>query len=118
VNPLLAMSEPYSEVLAACSSMCIGSGSLFSVYSLISASLTKHSIPHWNRPFLPILEVKDVGAACGHIARSYIPFLNASHAARCVACHGVRSHAVPVALVGECSSPIVCRTSPRQPRSS
>jgi len=30
-------------------------------------------------------------------------FLSASHAARCVACHGVRSHAVPVALVGECS---------------
>jgi len=28
-----------------------------------------------------------------------------SHAARCVACHGVRSHAVPVALVGECSVP-------------
>src|SRR4029077_16710029 len=32
--------------------------------------------------------------------------LSASHAARCVACHGVRSHAVPVALVGECS-PVV-----------
>src|SRR5207245_6693282 len=27
---------------------------------------------------------------------------NASHAARCTARHGVRSHAVPVALVGEC----------------
>jgi hypothetical protein len=26
-----------------------------------------------------------------------------SHAARCVACQGVRSHPVPVALVGECS---------------
>jgi hypothetical protein len=25
-------------------------------------------------------------------------FFNASHAARCVACHGVRSHAVRVAL--------------------
>src|SRR5262249_48215988 len=34
----------------------------------------------------------------------------ASHAARCVACQGVRSHAVPVALVGECSTPI-CETS-------
>jgi len=31
----------------------------------------------------------------------------ASHAARCVGCHGVRSHAVPVALVGECSMPVV-----------
>jgi cytochrome c553 len=31
----------------------------------------------------------------------------ASHAARCVACHGVRSHPVPVALVGECSIPVV-----------
>jgi hypothetical protein len=30
-----------------------------------------------------------------------------SRAARCVACHGVRSHAVPVALVGECSIPLV-----------
>jgi hypothetical protein len=28
-----------------------------------------------------------------------------SHAARSVACRGVRSHAVPVALVGECSIP-------------
>jgi mono/diheme cytochrome c family protein len=27
--------------------------------------------------------------------------LSASHAARCVACHGVRSHPMPVALVGE-----------------
>jgi hypothetical protein len=34
-------------------------------------------------------------------------FVNASHAARCIACHGVRSHAVPVALVGECSIPVV-----------
>jgi hypothetical protein len=32
---------------------------------------------------------------------------NVSHAARCVACHGVRSHPVPVALVGECSIPVV-----------
>ena len=34
-------------------------------------------------------------------------FFNASHAARCVACHGVGSHPVPVALVGECSIPVV-----------
>ncbi len=34
-------------------------------------------------------------------------FSSASHAARCVACHGVRSHPVPVALVGECSIPVV-----------
>jgi mono/diheme cytochrome c family protein len=26
---------------------------------------------------------------------------------RCVACHGVRSQPVPVALVGECSIPVV-----------
>jgi len=32
---------------------------------------------------------------------------NASHAARCVACHGERSHAVPVALVGDSSMPVV-----------
>jgi hypothetical protein len=32
--------------------------------------------------------------------------LSASHAARCVACQGVRSHPVPVALVGECSIPL------------
>jgi hypothetical protein len=34
-------------------------------------------------------------------------FFIASHAARCVACHGVRSHSVPVALVGECFTPAV-----------
>jgi len=28
-------------------------------------------------------------------------------AALCVACQGVRSHPVPVALVGECSMPVV-----------
>ena len=33
--------------------------------------------------------------------------LSASHAARCVTCHGVRSHAEPVALVGECSVTLV-----------
>jgi hypothetical protein len=32
---------------------------------------------------------------------------SASHAARWVACHGVGSHPVPVALVGECSIPVV-----------
>jgi hypothetical protein len=32
---------------------------------------------------------------------------NVSHAARCTACQGVRSHPVPVALVGECSVPVV-----------
>ena len=32
---------------------------------------------------------------------------NAAHAARCVACQGVSSHAEPVALVGECSIPLV-----------
>jgi hypothetical protein len=35
-----------------------------------------------------------------------LAFFTVSHAARCVACHGVRSHAVPVALVGECSIPV------------
>ena len=34
-------------------------------------------------------------------------FLSASHAARCVACQAVRSHPVPVALVIECSIPLV-----------
>jgi hypothetical protein len=32
---------------------------------------------------------------------------NAAHAPRCVGRHGVRSHPVPVALVGECSIPVV-----------
>src|SRR5215468_1658170 len=36
---------------------------------------------------------------------------------RCVACHSVRSHAVPVALIGECSTPVVSNVA-RQPRSS
>ncbi len=35
------------------------------------------------------------------------PVLSASRAARCVACHGVRSHAEAVALVIECSIPVV-----------
>jgi hypothetical protein len=38
---------------------------------------------------------------------SFSVFFNASHAARCVACQGVRSHPVPVALVGECPIPVV-----------
>jgi len=33
--------------------------------------------------------------------------LSASHPARCVACEDVRSHPVLVALVGECSIPVV-----------
>ena len=33
--------------------------------------------------------------------------VSTSHAARCVACHGVRSHADAVALVIECSIPVV-----------
>jgi len=33
-------------------------------------------------------------------------FFNASPAALWTACHGVRSHPVPVALVGECSMPL------------
>src|SRR5215468_9042540 len=39
--------------------------------------------------------------------------------ARClaIACHSVRSHAVPVALIGECSTPVVSNVA-RQPRSS
>jgi hypothetical protein len=45
----------------------------------------------------------DRGARQGHASA----FFNASHAARCVARHGVRSHAVLVALVGECSMPVV-----------
>jgi len=32
---------------------------------------------------------------------------DASHAARCTACHGVRSHPEPVAFVGEGSIPVV-----------
>jgi len=39
---------------------------------------------------------------CGHVDR-----VSASHAALCTARHGVRSHPVPVALVGECSIPVV-----------
>jgi hypothetical protein len=34
-------------------------------------------------------------------------FSATSHAARCVARHSVRSQPVPVALVGECSIPVV-----------
>jgi hypothetical protein len=53
-------------------------------------------------------------AICGQVVAGF-PFsperlftathqlLLASHAARRVACHGVRAHPVPMALVGECS---------------
>jgi len=34
-------------------------------------------------------------------------FFSASHAARCVACHGVRSQLVPIAPAGLCSIPVV-----------
>jgi hypothetical protein len=69
-------------------------------------------------PPLPLLGEDDVDAADLELlpATAYARFVsadllavhahdlvNASHAARCVACHGVRSHPVPVALVGECS---------------
>jgi hypothetical protein len=39
--------------------------------------------------------------------RLYDAILSASHAARCVACQGVRSDPVPVALVDEYSIPVV-----------
>jgi hypothetical protein len=45
-----------------------------------------------------------------YVCRSGAAYYNAdiaSHAARCVARHGVRSHPVPVALVGECSMSVV-----------
>jgi hypothetical protein len=38
---------------------------------------------------------------------SSLAFLNACRAALCTARHGVRSHPAPVALVGECSIPVV-----------
>jgi len=43
------------------------------------------------------------------VGSSHFPsiFFSASNAARCVACQGVRSHPVPVALVGQCSIPVV-----------
>ena len=49
------------------------------------------------------------GGCDGSLSNHSIPsaFLNASHPALCVACPGIRSHAVPVALVGECSIPVV-----------
>ncbi len=52
-----------------------------------------------------------------HFLRSVLAFsgtiVNAAHAALCAACHGVRSHPVPVALVGECSIPdFICRLGP------
>src|SRR5437879_9006639 len=42
-------------------------------------------------------------------------FFNASPAARCVACHSVRSHPVPVALVGEWLHTLSRRTWPASP---
>ncbi len=37
----------------------------------------------------------------------HVDRMSASHAATCTACNGLRSHAVPGALVGECSIPVV-----------
>jgi hypothetical protein len=37
-----------------------------------------------------------------------LSYLNAAHAARCVACHGVRSQAVPVALAAMCAARWSC----------
>jgi len=37
---------------------------------------------------------------------------SASHAARCIACQGVRSHPVPVALVGDNSIRVVSSPMP------
>src|SRR5437660_7901833 len=42
-------------------------------------------------------------------------FFNASPAARCVACHSVRSHPVPVALVGQWLHTLSRRTWPASP---
>jgi hypothetical protein len=41
------------------------------------------------------------------LADYHAGILKRPHAARCAARHGVRSHPVPVALVGECSIPVV-----------
>jgi hypothetical protein len=43
--------------------------------------------------------------------------VSAPHAARCVACHGVRSHPVPVALVGQVITDLeLHREDPQRPR--
>jgi cytochrome c553 len=47
------------------------------------------------------------GLNCAEGAAIYSSGFSASRAARCLACHGVRSHPVPVALVGEWSIPVV-----------
>ena len=49
-----------------------------------------------------------VGMAGGSLADlNYARGSSASHPAPCVACHGVRSHVVAVALMGEWSMPLV-----------
>src|SRR5437870_3615155 len=51
----------------------------------------------------PLASKKEASSVC----RSNAGLPQRLHAARCVACHGVLSHPVPVALVGECSIPLV-----------
>ena len=53
-------------------------------------------------------------ASCGPLSTAYwtkktfhSALVSTSRTARCVARHGVRSHPVPVALVGECSNAVV-----------
>jgi hypothetical protein len=55
----------------------------------------------------PCVDPSQVLPICWGRAIHAFVFFSAYHAARCVACDGVRSHAVPVALVGECSIPVV-----------
>src|SRR5262245_51508025 len=61
-----------------------------------SVSTTRNALIH-------LMLVSSSAPGTGLVAHGYCSLLSAAHAARCVACHGVRSHAVPVALVGECS---------------
>jgi len=47
------------------------------------------------------------GASLAELNYWRLARFTAFDAARCVVRHGERSHAVPVALVGECSMPVV-----------
>jgi hypothetical protein len=64
VNPLLAMREPYGEVVAASSSMCIGSASFVGLFdNLRLVGNVLHSL--LNRAFFKVLELKDISAVQG-----------------------------------------------------
>ena len=72
-----------------------------------SRSLLLEKLNSLPRLVHPPAERSVTTAGASRFRPSPLDQIREGHAARCVECHGVRSHPVPVALVGECSMPVV-----------